>query len=127
MGSPARPIRSVDDDELIERFRAAAVPYDLPVSKPTTTELDELDALRVRTRELEAELDALRRAHEAQARQLVAERLALANEVEREVETLREEIEWRKEVMEQLELLRNSRSLRYTEPLRRFAAALRRH
>ena len=48
---------------------------------------------------LEAELDALRRAHEAQSRRLVAERLALANEVEREVETLREEIEWRKEVM----------------------------
>ena len=97
------------------------------MSKPTTTELDELDALRVRTLELEAELGDLRRAHEAQARQHVAERLALANEVEREVETLREEIEWRKEVMEQLELLRNSRSLRYTEPLRRIAAALRRH
>ena len=76
---------------------------------------------------LEAELDALRRAHEAQARQLVAERLALANEVEREVETLREEIEWRKEVMEQLEPLRDSRSVRYTAPLRRIAAVLRRH
>ncbi len=96
------------------------------MSKPTTSELDELQALRERTRELEAELDALRQAHEAQARRHVAERLALANEVEREVETLREEIEWRKEVMEQLELLRNSRSLRYTEPLRRIAGALRR-
>jgi uncharacterized coiled-coil DUF342 family protein len=97
------------------------------VSKPTTTELDELDALRVRTRELEAELDDLRRAHEAQARRLVAERLALANEIEREVETLREEIEWRKEVMEHLEPLRDSRSVRYTAPLRRIAAVLRRH
>ena len=104
-----------------------ALPYDPPVSKPTTTELDELDALLVRTRELEAELDALRRAHEAQARRLVAERLALANEVEREVETLREEIEWRKEVMERLEPLRDSRSVRYTAPLRRIAASLRRH
>jgi hypothetical protein len=57
----------------------------------------------------------------------VAERLALADEVEREVETLREEIEWRKEVMEQLEPLRDSRSVRYTAPLRRLAAVLRRH
>ena len=96
------------------------------MSKLTTTELDELVALRVQTRELKEELDALRRAHEAQARRLVAERLALANEVEREVETLREEIEWRKEVMERLEPLRDSRSVRYTAPLRRFAAALRR-
>jgi len=79
---------------------------------------------------LEAELAALRQAHEAQARQLVAERLALAEEIEREVETLREEIEWRKGVMEhqeeQLETLRSSRSLRYTEPLRRIGAVLRR-
>jgi uncharacterized coiled-coil DUF342 family protein len=103
-----------------------AVPYDLSMSNPTTSELDELQALRQRTRELEAELDALRRAHDAQARRLVAERLALADEVEREVETLREEIEWRKEVMEHLEPLRDSRSVRYTAPLRRLAAFLRR-
>jgi uncharacterized coiled-coil DUF342 family protein len=96
------------------------------VANPTTADLDELQALRERTRELEAELDALRRAHDAQARRLVAERLALANEVEREVETLREEIEWRKEVMEQLEPLRDSRSVRYTAPLRRIAAVVRR-
>jgi 2-polyprenyl-3-methyl-5-hydroxy-6-metoxy-1,4-benzoquinol methylase len=80
--------------------------------------------------ELEAELEALRAAHEAQARQQVAERLALAEQMEREVETLREEIEWRKGVMEhqekQLETLKQSRSLRYTEPLRRAAATFRR-
>jgi O-antigen biosynthesis protein len=80
--------------------------------------------------ELEAELEALRLAHEAQARQLVAERLSLAEEIEREVGTMREEIGWRKGVMEhqeeQLETLKQSRSLRYTEPLRRVASALRR-
>lgn len=104
--------------------------YDPSVPKETTSEVRELDALRERTRELEAELDALRRAHEAQARWLVSERLALAEEIEREVTTLREEIEWRKGVMEhyekQLETLKSSRSLRYTEPLRRLAATLRR-
>jgi hypothetical protein len=96
----------------------------------TTSETGELDALRKRACELEAELAALRRAHEAQARWLVSERLALADEIEREVGTLREEIEWRKGVMEhyeeQLETLKSSRSLRYTEPLRRLAASLRR-
>jgi uncharacterized coiled-coil DUF342 family protein len=96
------------------------------VPKQTTSEEHELQVAHERARELEAELDALRRAHDAQARRLVAERLALANEVEREVETLREEIEWRKEVMEQLEPLRDSRSVRYTAPLRRIAGALRR-
>jgi hypothetical protein len=100
------------------------------VPKQTTSETDEIHALRQRARELEAELEGLRRAHEAQARHLVAERLALANEIENEVKLLREEIDWRKEVMEvqeeSLETLRNSRSLRYTEPLRRIASALRR-
>jgi hypothetical protein len=68
---------------------------------------------------------------------LVAERLVLADHVEHEVGlikeevgVLREEIEWRKGVMEHqeeaLEVLRNSRSLRYTEPLRRVASLLRR-
>ena len=127
MALPAPPIRSVDDDEVIECVQSGKLPYHPSVSNPTASELDELRALRERTGELEAELDALRRAHEAQARLLVAERLALANEVEREVETLREEIEWRKEVMEQMERLRDSRSVRLTAPLRRIAAALRRH
>jgi len=93
-------------------------------------ELEHLRPLGNRVHELEAELAALRLAHEAQARRLVAERLALAGEIEHEVQVLREEIEWRKEVMgeqeKQLETLKNSRSLRYTEPLRRIAAVLRR-
>ena len=107
-----------------------ALPYHPSVSNPTTSELDELQALRKRTGELEAELDALRRAYEAQARWLVSERLALADEIEREVGRLREEIEWRKGAMEryeeQLETLKSSRSLRYTEPLRWLAATIRR-
>jgi hypothetical protein len=100
------------------------------VPNQTTSETHELQALRQRASELEVELEGLRRAHEAQARHLVAERLALANEIEHEVKLLREEIDWRKEVMEvqeeQLKTLRNSRSLRYTQPLRRIASALRR-
>jgi archaellum component FlaC len=100
------------------------------VPKETTSESGELDALRERTRELEAELEAVRRAHDAQARWLVSERLALADEIEREVGRLREEIEWRKGAMEryeeQLETLKSSRSLRYTEPLRWLAATIRR-
>jgi O-antigen biosynthesis protein len=76
------------------------------------------------------ELELLRRAHEAQARHLVAERLAFADQFESEIEPLREEVEWRKGVMdaqeEQLRMLQSSRSLRYTEPLRRFSAAFRR-
>ena len=91
---------------------------------------DELERLRRRLEAQTQELAQLRLAHEAQARHLVAERLALANEIEHEVKLLREEIEWRKEVMEvqegSLETLRTSRSLRYTEPLRRIASALRR-
>jgi hypothetical protein len=88
------------------------------------------DATAERVRHLEAELELLRTAHEAQARFLVQERLALADAMEREVGELREDIEWRKGVMahqeEQLETLRNSRSLRYTEPLRRIAGIFRR-
>jgi transcription elongation factor len=86
--------------------------------------------LETRVRELEDELELLRTAHEAQARHLVSERLALADEIEREVGQLREEIEWRKGVMEhqqeQIETLVSSRSLRYTEPLRRIASVFRR-
>jgi hypothetical protein len=83
-----------------------------------------------RVRQLEEELETLRAAHEAQARFLVQERLALADAMEREVGELRADIEWRKSVMEhqeeQLEVLRSSRSLRYTEPFRRIAGVLRR-
>jgi SAM-dependent methyltransferase len=96
-------------------------------------ELEQLRPLREellqRTSELEAvraEFEALRRAHEAQARHMVSERLAFADQFESEIEPLREEIEWRKGVEKQLLMLQESRSLRYTEPLRRIAAALRR-
>jgi hypothetical protein len=87
--------------------------------------------------ELEAELDQLRRAHEAQARHLISERLVIAGEIEREVGQLREEIAWRKGVMEHkeeaiehhrgvIEEIQSSRSIRYTAPLRRMAGLLRR-
>jgi len=94
---------------------------------------------------LEAELEALRGAHEAQARHVVRERLALAQQIEQELTvlrgenaTLREEIEWRKGVIEHREeqiamlensraMLENSRSVRYTRPLRQLASLLRRH
>lgn len=91
---------------------------------------NELRPAEERVRQLEEELEVLRTAHDAQARHLVSERLALADEIEREVGELREDIEWRKGVMEhqqqQIETLANSRSLRYTEPLRRIAGFLRR-
>lgn len=93
-------------------------------------ELSELRPTEERVRQLEAELDSLRRAHEAQARHLISERLAFADQFESEIKPLRDEVAWREDVMEelakQLELLQQSRSLRYTEPLRRVAAALRR-
>jgi hypothetical protein len=107
--------------------------YDSAVMKQeasTTEGAEELNALRERVRHLEAELEALRRAHDVQSRHLISERLAIADQVEAEITPLREEIEWRIEVMEEqakhLAVLKESRSLRYTEPLRRIAAALRR-
>ncbi len=62
----------------------------------------------------------------------------LKEQLQREVGTLRNELEWRKGVMEhqaeqlrhrdeRIEVLQNSRSLRYTAPLRRLAAVVRRH
>jgi hypothetical protein len=94
---------------------------------PTT---DNQSSAKERVRQLEAELDVLRTAHEAQARFLVQERLALADEIEREMQILQEEIEWRKGVMEHqqevIEIFKNSRSLRYTEPFRKVARAFRR-
>ena len=93
----------------------------IPASR--STEVEELES---RVRRLEAELQALRTAHEAQARFLVQERLAIADEVEAEVATLREEIEWRKEHEELLKTLQGSRSMRLTEPFRKLASVLRR-
>jgi 2-polyprenyl-3-methyl-5-hydroxy-6-metoxy-1,4-benzoquinol methylase len=77
------------------------------------------------------ELELLRRAHEAQARHLVSERLAFADQFQSEVEPLREEVAWRKGVMEeferQLAKIHGSRTYRYTAPIRRLRALLRGH
>jgi hypothetical protein len=85
----------------------------------------ELEALR-------ADLAELARAHEAQARHLVIERLSVAENAAAllaEIDELKADVEWRKGVMkvyeEELEILRNSRSVRYSAKVRRAAAALR--
>jgi 2-polyprenyl-3-methyl-5-hydroxy-6-metoxy-1,4-benzoquinol methylase len=92
------------------------------------TDLQRLAELEDANRELEL----LRHAHEAQARHLVSERLSVADqmaELDGVIERLREEVEWRKGVMEanesQLERIHGSRAFRYTAPFRRAAAALR--
>lgn len=96
----------------------------------------ELGPLRERTHDLEdasAELELLRRAHEAQGRNVISERLSFSAqlaELDREREQLREEAEWRKGVMEQLEhhvaTLEGSRTFRYTAPFRRVVGSFRR-
>lgn len=87
--------------------------------------VSELNALR-------DDFDALRRAHDAQSRHLISERLAVAEHeaaLLSEIEELKADVEWRKGVMkhyeEQLEWLRNSRSMRYTASVRRLANTLR--
>jgi hypothetical protein len=101
--------------------------------------LGELERIRARLSESEAALAALRadfaelgRAHEAQARHLVVERLAVAENAATllaEIEELKADVEWRKGVMkvyeDELEILRNSRSVRYSAQIRRAARALR--
>jgi hypothetical protein len=97
--------------------------------------LQRLQELEGASNELELasrELELLRRAHEAQARHLVSERLGFADqitELDGVIERLREEVDWRKGVMEeherQLNRIHGSRTFRYTAPLRRAAAALR--
>lgn len=114
-------------------------------------------SLREATDELEEgrqELEELRRAHEVLQRQVIAERALLADHVQglqhdaglvrAENGHLKEEIEWRTDVMRRLEAeakwrsdvmeqlgtevaaLEHSRSYRYTAPLRRTAGFLRR-
>jgi hypothetical protein len=114
----------------------AAVPND---ERSNLREDDPMERLEQLAGELEtarADYEALKRAHDAQSRHLIAERLVLAEQIEQEVGQLREEIEWRKDVMEKqeaaiehhkkvVEVLLNSRSIRYTEPLRRIASVLR--
>jgi O-antigen biosynthesis protein len=92
-------------------------------------ELEEARADVERLEELEGmsrELDLMRRAHEAQGRHLVSERLAFAERIgqlDDAVETLREEVEWRKGVMEeyerQLARIHGSRAYRYATSVRR--------
>jgi hypothetical protein len=92
--------------------------------------------LRARTlQELEdaqRELGLLRRAHDAQARHLVAERLAFADQIAQldgVIERLNEEIEWRKGVMEEFEgrlnRIHGSRAYRYSAPIRRLLGGRR--
>jgi hypothetical protein len=106
---------------------------------------------RDREVELQAELDQLRLAHDAQGRQMIAQRLALAEQVEQEVTSardvasalreeiagLREELSWRTGVMEHqaeaiehhkqaFESILMSRSFRLTAPLRSIAGLFRR-
>jgi chromosome segregation ATPase len=101
-----------------------------PLREALSSQAGELEAARAELEAAHAELNALRQAREAQTRQLVSGRLAFAAQLESEAKPLRENVEWRKGVMEaqekRLEMLQQSRSLRYTEPLRRIAAALRR-
>jgi chromosome segregation ATPase len=124
-----------------QRQRKAAAPSVDPAKKVRAdqVEVDELRALREELDErasqlnaLRAELDALRRAHDEQSRHLISERLAVAENAAAllgEIEELKADVEWRKSVMttyeEQLETLRNSRSMRYTASVRRLADAVR--
>jgi chromosome segregation ATPase len=115
-----------------EAGRAAA----LSLLDETRAELERVrEQLAERESELaavNADLEALGLAHEAQARHLIIERLAVAENAAAllgEIDELKADVEWRKGVMktyeEQLETLRNSRSLRYSASLRRVAGALR--
>jgi O-antigen biosynthesis protein len=121
-----------DPEATTYQFVVSAVPSDAASqladvrSKLNARTLQELE-------EAHAELELLRRAHEAQARHLVAERLAFADEVAEVnavMERLREEIEWRKGVMEEyerrLQRIHASRAYRYSAPIRRLLGADRR-
>jgi O-antigen biosynthesis protein len=103
--------------ELRERLREAEV------DSERLTELE--DDFENASRELEL----LRRAHEAQERHLISERLTFAQLFENEIEPLREEVEWRKGVMEeyerQLARIRGSRAYRYSAPVRRMLSPRR--
>jgi O-antigen biosynthesis protein len=95
-------------------------------------DLRELQATREELEGTREELELLRRAHEAQARHLISERLSFADqtaELDSVIDQLREEVEWRKGVMEeyerQLQSIQNSRSFRYTAPIRRIMMTLR--
>ncbi|MGH3079760.1 MAG: methyltransferase domain-containing protein [Gaiellaceae bacterium] len=100
----------------------------------------EVAALQAELDRERSELDLLRKAHVAQARHLIKERLAFADRLEDaqgEISRLKEEVEWRKGVMEeferrvgeleaQLARIHGSRTFRYTAPIRSLRAAFRR-
>ena len=114
-----------DPEATTYQFVVAAVPSD------AASQLADLRAkLEGRREDLQRELELLRSAHEAQARHLISERLAFAEEREQTVGRLQEEIEWRKSVMEdletQLQRIRQSRAYRYSAPVRRLIGAARR-
>jgi O-antigen biosynthesis protein len=93
---------------------------------------EELQGTREELQGTREELELLRRAHEAQARHLISERLSFADqtaELDSVIDQLREEVEWRKGVMEEyerrVESIQSSRSFRYTAPIRRIMMTLR--
>lgn len=126
-GEAAAILRS-DPEATTYQFIVSATPSD------AASQVAELRAkLREGREEAMEELSLLRQAHEAQARHQIAERLAFAEqaaEQEEVVERLREEIEWRKGVMEdleaQLQRIRTSRAYRYAAPVRRLLGSRRR-
>jgi 2-polyprenyl-3-methyl-5-hydroxy-6-metoxy-1,4-benzoquinol methylase len=87
--------------------------------------LHELEQASLKLEDASRELELLRKAHLAQGRQLISERLSVADEIAR----LREEVDWRKGVMEeyerQLERIHTSRAYRYTAPVRRVVWSFR--
>lgn len=133
-----RPWLGADPELTTYQFVIRAVPADSASQlaelranlREAKTELTRLRDLEEATRELEEttkELELLRRAHDAQSRHLISERLSFADEIAR----LREEVDWRKSVMEeyerQLERIHTSRAYRYSAPVRRMVSAFRGH
>ena len=125
-----------DPEATTYQFVVSAIPTDAASqladvrSKLKARTLQALEGAEQELEEAERELELLRRAHEAQARHLVAERLAFADEITElngVIERLGEEIEWRKGVMEEyerrLQRIQGSRAYRYSAPIRRLLGA----
>ena len=126
-GEVAATLRS-DPEATTYQFVVSAIPSDA-----ASQLADVRSKLHARTLEELEELELLRQAHEAQARHLVAERLAFADqftELNNAIERLGEEIAWRKGVMEdyeaRLKRIHRSRAYRYSAPIRRLLGAGRR-
>ena len=126
-GELAATLRA-DPEATTYQFVVSAIPSDA-----ASQLADVRSKLHARTLQELEELELLRQAHEAQARHLVAERLAFADqitELNRVIERLGEEIEWRKGVMEdyegRLQRIHRSRAYRYSAPIRRLLGAGRR-